>query len=60
MGNHDTGHGRSQERRTGRKGHVTNGIKGSKEGSMELVVGTRRGSEVKAESNRETVLSDRA
>lgn len=59
-GSHDTGHDRSQERRAGRKGHVTNGIKDSKEESMELVVQTWRGSKVKADSNRETVLSDRA
>lgn len=57
MGNHDTGHDRSQERRTGRRGHAANGIKGSKEGSMELVVHTWWGSKVKAACNRETVLS---
>ena len=33
MGNHDTGRDRSQEGRTGRKGHVTNGIKGSRGGN---------------------------
>lgn len=32
MGNHDTGRDRSQEGRTERKGHITNGIKASRGG----------------------------
>ena len=58
MGNHDTGCDRSQEERIGQKGHITNGIKGSRRGSIEPVVHIWWGSKMKAECNGVAVLSD--
>ena len=58
MGSHDTGCDRSQKERIGPKGHITNGIKGSRRGSMEPVVHTWWGSKMKAECNSVAVLLD--
>ena len=59
MGSHDTGHDRSQERRTGQKGHVTRNQRFQRRidgaGCSNMV-----GCKVKAEYHREIVLSDRA